>query len=108
MESLCPQMSGAARTLDANVLHKLVLEQILGIGDRELTSQSHVEYIKDIGDAIDRAIAAVDSGAAEVVFFMNPTRIEQVRAVAAAGEKMPQKSTFFYPKMFAGLVINKL
>ncbi len=108
MESLCPQMSGAARTLDANVLHKLVLEQILGIGDRELTSQSHVEYVKDIGDAIDRAIAAVDSGTAEVVFFMNPTRIEQVRAVAAAGEKMPQKSTFFYPKMFAGLVINKL
>jgi len=108
MESLCPQMSGAARTLDANVLHKLVLEQILGIGDRELTSQSHVEYIKDIGDAIDRAVAAVDSGDAQVVFFMNPTRIEQVRAVAAAGEKMPQKSTFFYPKMFAGLVINKL
>ena len=108
MEALCPQMSRAARTLDANVLHKLVLEQILGIGDRELTSQSHVEYIKDIDDAIDRAIARVDSGAAQVVFFMNPTRIEQVRAVAAAGEKMPQKSTFFYPKMFTGLVINKL
>ncbi len=108
MDTLCPQMSRAARTLDVNILHKLVLEQILGIGDRELTSQSHVEYIKDIGDAIDRAIAKVDSGAAQVVFFMNPTRVEQVKAVAAAGEKMPQKSTFFYPKMFAGLVINKL
>ncbi len=108
MESLCPQMSRAARNLDVNILHKLVLEQILGIGDRELASQSHVEYIKDIGDAIDRAIAKVDSGAGQVVFFMNPTRVEQVKAVAAAGEKMPQKSTFFYPKMFAGLVINKL
>jgi uncharacterized protein (DUF1015 family) len=108
MESLCPQMSRAARRLDVNILHKLVLEQILGIGDRELASQSHVEYIKDIGDAIDRAIAKVGSGGAQVVFFMNPTRVEQVKAVAAAGEKMPQKSTFFYPKMFAGLVINKL
>ncbi len=108
MESLCPQMSRAARTLDVNILHKLVLEQILDIGDRELASQSNVAYIKDIGDAIDRAIDKVDSGAAQVVFFMNPTRIEQVKAVAAAGEKMPQKSTFFYPKMFAGLVINKL
>jgi uncharacterized protein (DUF1015 family) len=39
---------------------------------------------------------------------MNPTRIEQVKAVAAAGEKMPQKSTFFYPKIYTGLVVNKL
>jgi len=108
MDSACPQMSDAARRLDVNVLHKLILERILGIGDRELASQSHIEYVKDIGGAIDGAIGRVDCGAAQAVFFMNPTRIEQVRAVAAAGEKMPQKSTFFHPKMFAGLVINKL
>jgi uncharacterized protein (DUF1015 family) len=50
----------------------------------------------------------VDGEKNQVVFFMNPTRIEQVQQVAAAGEKMPQKSTFFYPKIFTGLTINKL
>jgi len=89
------------------VLHKLVLEDRLGIGEKELAHESHIEYIKDIGNAIEQSIDAVDSGKAQAVFFMNPTRIEQVRAVAAAGEKMPQKSTFFYPKIFTGLTVYK-
>jgi uncharacterized protein (DUF1015 family) len=50
----------------------------------------------------------VDSGHCQAVFFVNPTRIDQVQAVAAAGEKMPQKSTFFYPKVFSGVTINRL
>ncbi len=48
------------------------------------------------------------SGKAHVAFIMNPTRIEQVRAVAKAGHTMPQKSTFFYPKLLSGLVMNKM
>ncbi|MHC5059949.1 MAG: DUF1015 domain-containing protein [Planctomycetota bacterium] len=108
MESAQPEASAAARSLDVNVLHKLILENVLGIGAKQLASQSNIEYIKDIGDAIDKTINKVDSGRSQAVFFMNPTRIEQVRAVAAAGEKMPQKSTFFYPKIYTGLVINKL
>ena len=102
------EMSPAAKRLDVNVLHKLILEDVLGIGDEQLASQSNVKYIKDIGDAIKQSIAKVDSAESQAVFFMNPTRIEQVRDIAAAGEKMPQKSTFFYPKIFTGLVINKL
>ncbi len=108
MTSAYPEMSGAAASLDVNVLHKLILEKHLGIGEKELASQSNIEYVKDIGDAIDASIAKVDGGSSQAVFFMNPTKIEQVQAVAAAGEKMPQKSTFFYPKVFTGLVINKL
>jgi len=103
-----PQMSASARGLDVNVLHKLILERVLGIGAEELASQSNIEYVKDIGDAIDKTIGKVDGGKSQVAFFMNPTRIEQVKAVAGAGEKMPQKSTFFYPKIYTGLVINKL
>ncbi|MBW8015446.1 MAG: DUF1015 domain-containing protein [Planctomycetes bacterium] len=108
MNRIGPDMSDAAKGLDVNVLHLLVLDKVMGIGDKELAGQSNIKYIKDIGDAIDQSIAKVDSGKSQVVFFMNPTRIDQVRDIAAANEKMPQKSTFFYPKIYTGLVINKL
>jgi uncharacterized protein (DUF1015 family) len=108
MKKIAPTMSAAARGLDVNVLHLLILEKHLGIGDKQLAAESNIEYIKDIGDAIDRSIATVDSDACQAVFFVNPTRIDQVQAVAAAGEKMPQKSTFFYPKVFSGVTINML
>jgi len=108
MSNIGPDMSDAAKSLDVNVLHMLVLDKLMGIGDKELAGQSNIKYIKDIGDAIEQSIAKVDSGESQVVFFMNPTRIDQVRDIAAANEKMPQKSTFFYPKIYTGLVINKL
>ena len=102
------EMSNAAKGLDVNVLHSLILEKHLGIGEKQLAEESNLTYIKDIGDAIDRAIAMVDTKKSQAVFFMNPTHNWQVQAVAAAGEKMPQKSTFYYPKIFTGLAINKL
>jgi uncharacterized protein (DUF1015 family) len=108
MKAIAPAMSDAARGLDVNVLHLLILEKHLGIGDKQLAAESNIEYIKDIGDAIDRSIKKVDDGQCQAVFFVNPTRIDQVQAVAAAGEKMPQKSTFFYPKVFSGVTINIL
>ncbi|MBL7214751.1 MAG: DUF1015 domain-containing protein [Phycisphaerae bacterium] len=108
MAQLCPEMSPAALKLDVNVLHKLILEKYLGICDIKLAGESHLVYIKDLGDAIDLSIEKVDRGESEGVFFVNSTRIEQVQAIAAAGEKMPQKSTFFYPKIFSGLTVRKL
>ena len=108
MAEMCPDMSEAAQGLDVNVLHKLILEKHLGICEVKLAGESHLVYIKDLGDAIDKSIAAVDGGDSEGVFFMNATHIEQVEAVAGAGEKMPQKSTFFYPKIFSGLTVRKL
>jgi uncharacterized protein (DUF1015 family) len=101
-------MSEASKSLDVVVLHKLILERLLGIGDAQLAGEANIEYIKDIGEAVDEAIVKVDSGEKQVLFFMNPTKVEQVKQVAAANEKMPQKSTFFYPKIFSGLTINKL
>lgn len=108
MDKIVPQLSDASRRLDVMVLHKLILERVLGIGERELAGETNIEYIKDFGAAVDEAIAAVDKGRKQAVFFMNPTRAEQVKQVAAANEKMPQKSTFFFPKIFSGLTINKL
>ncbi|MBN1435928.1 MAG: DUF1015 domain-containing protein [Sedimentisphaerales bacterium] len=108
MKTVAPNYSEAWRKLDVSILHKLILEQQLGIGEEALTAESHVEYIKDFGEATAHAIDRVDSGQCQALFFVNPTRIEEVEAVAAAGEKMPQKSTFFYPKIFSGLVLNVL
>jgi uncharacterized protein (DUF1015 family) len=108
MDKIASQLSTASRKLDVTVLHKLILERVLGIGERQLAGETNIEYIKDIGSAVDEAIAAVEKGQKQVVFFMNLTRAEQVKQAAAANEKMPQKSTFFFPKIFSGLTINKL
>ena len=56
----------------------------------------------------DEAIAAVRSGEIQAAFLLNPTKIREIRDVAAAGEKMPQKSTYFYPKLITGLVMNRM
>ena len=108
MDSVAPNMSNAWKSLDVSVLHKLILEKLLGIGEKRLTSGSNVEYINDAGHAVDESITKVDAGQKQVVFFMNPVKIKQLKMVTAAGEKMPQKSTYFYPKMYTGLTINKL
>jgi uncharacterized protein (DUF1015 family) len=63
-----------------------------------------LHYSKDL----DHAVEAVESGRADAGFFMRATPVEQVRAVAATGESMPPKSTYFYPKVPTGLVFNPL
>ncbi len=99
--------------LDVSILHELILEDLLGIDKAKLSSGTiaggaYVEYIKDIGDAVQKAIDKVNNSGYQAVFFMNPTRVEEVEAVSKNHETMPQKSTFFYPKVYTGYVINKL
>jgi uncharacterized protein (DUF1015 family) len=108
MDAAAPQKSAAWRSLDVAVLHKLVLERLLDIGEKKLAAGGYLEYVKDTSDAVDDLISQVDNGQKQVVFFMNPPRIEQIRNVAEHGERMPQKSTYFYPKVFTGLTIQKL
>jgi uncharacterized protein (DUF1015 family) len=76
-------------------LDTVVLEQ-LGIGDPRYTPRA------------EEAVALVDSGEAEAAFLLRPPTIEQVREVAAAGRTMPQKSTYFYPKLLSGLLFHEL
>jgi uncharacterized protein (DUF1015 family) len=108
MNSVAPNMSSRWKSLDVSVLHKLVLEKLLGIGEKHLADGALLEYIKDTDNAIDESIAKVDSGRKQVAFFMNPVKMEQLKMVTDVGEKMPQKSTYFYPKIYTGLTINKL
>jgi uncharacterized protein (DUF1015 family) len=85
------------------ILHRVVIERILGIQPTGQADDS-IQYTRDEA----AALAAVASGEAHLALFQNPPRVEQVQAVALAGERMPQKSTFFYPKVLSGLVINPL
>lgn len=83
------------RTLDVTVLHRFIFENLLKV--------KHYEYEMDPAVAVERA----KRGSFEAVFFLNPTRIQDVRAVALAGQRMPPKSTYFFPKLLTGMVIYK-
>ncbi|MFH1719190.1 MAG: DUF1015 domain-containing protein [Planctomycetota bacterium] len=107
MDSVAANMSSAWRALDVSVLHKLILDELLGIDEGKLAAGENLQYVKDTPDAIDDSIAQVDSGRKQVAFFMNPVTISQMQMVTDAGERMPQKSTYFYPKVYTGLTINK-
>lgn len=108
MDSIVPDMSPAWKTLDVSILHKLILEELLGIDQEKLAEGENVQYVKDTPNAIADSIAQVDAGQKQAAFFMNPIKLQQLTMVTDAGERMPQKSTYFYPKVYTGLTINKL
>jgi len=108
MDSVVPDMSSAWRHLDVSILHKLILEKILGIDEEKLAKGENLQYVKDTPNAIDESISQVDAGNKQAAFFMNPVKMQQLKLVTEAGERMPQKSTYFYPKIFTGLTIQKL
>ncbi len=92
------------RRLDTAVLEALILRDALGMSEDDIAHLRGLDYSKSLDDAIER----VRSGAADAGFFMRATPVEQVREVAEAGESMPPKSTYFYPKVPTGLVFNPL
>ena len=96
--------STAVRRLDLAVLQAAILGDRLGISDVDLASGSRLAYTRSEADAI-RAVA---SGEAKAAILVRPTRLEQLAAVAGAGDVMPQKSTYFYPKLLTGLVFYPL
>ncbi len=104
MDSMIPEGCKALRQLDVSVLHTLVLERIFGIDKENMAKQINLTYTR----SADEAISTVDGQRANCCFLLNPTRVSEIREVAAAGDKMPQKSTYFYPKLTTGLVMNKI
>jgi len=108
MRAAEPEHGAAWRKLDVAVLHSLILDRLLGIDREKLAAKSNLFYLKDTGEAIGEAIARIDAGEAQGLFMMNPTAVSEVAEVAGAGEKMPQKSTFFHPKIFTGMVMLPL
>ena len=104
MAKVLPDLSEASQQLDVSVLHSLILEKTMGIDKENMANQINLTYTK----FFEEAIMKVDKGEFQCSFILNPTRVTEIRDVAAAGEKMPQKSTYFYPKMITGMVMNDI
>ncbi len=96
--------SDAYRRLDTAVLEALVLKDALGMTDDQIDHRDGLDYSRSFEEALD----LLGSGDFDAGFFMAPTPVRQVQEIAEAGESMPPKSTFFYPKIPTGLVFNPL
>lgn len=92
------------KNLDLTVLHKVILTKELGFTEEEQMAQDGIKYIKVENEAFDM----IDSGKAEASFIMAYPKIEDIKRISTAGYRMPQKSTYFYPKLLSGIVINPL
>ncbi len=103
-DAVLADMPPAYRRLDAGVLEALLLKGALGITDDDISHLRDFGYARDL----DQALAEIDSAAYDVAFLLRPTPIQQVRDVAAAGQSMPPKSTYFFPKVLTGLLFNPL
>jgi uncharacterized protein (DUF1015 family) len=103
-DAALPDRSEAYRRLDTGVLEALLLKGALGLGDEDISHLHGLFYAR----STEEALRLVRSGDYDAAFFMRPTPIAQVRDVAAAGENMPPKSTFFFPKLLTGLLLNPL
>lgn len=96
--------SEAYRNLDAAILEKVVFGEILGMSEADVEAKRGLAYARSIDDAL----GAIRAGEAQAGFLLRATPVEQVRAVAGAGETMPPKSTYFFPKIPTGIVFNPL
>jgi uncharacterized protein (DUF1015 family) len=99
-----PDKPAPYRALDTAVLEALVLQGALGMTEDDISHLNGLEYARDTAQARER----VESGAAQAAFFMGATPVQRVRDVAATGESMPPKSTYFFPKVLTGMVFNPL
>ena len=96
--------SAAYNGLDVTILHTLILQRELGIDPEKLAAGEHVGYTIHA----DEAAKKVQSGEYSAAFVLRPTQVDQVRDCCGSGDKMPQKSTYFYPKLFTGLVLRPM
>jgi len=105
-ENVVPFMgddANALKVLDVYQLHTLVLRELLKIDTRNPEHQQYITYNVRTQESMDN----VDAGTFDLVFFMNATKMDQVRELAEHGVRLPQKATYFYPKLLSGLVINR-
>jgi uncharacterized protein (DUF1015 family) len=103
-DAALPDRSEPYRRLDTSVLEALILKGALEMSDEQIDHLDGLGYARD--DA--QAIQLITSGQYDAAFFMAPTPVQRVQEVAASGESMPPKSTYFFPKVPTGLVFNQL
>lgn len=103
-EAMPNEKTEATRELDVRILHSLVFENILSATPEMQADASVIRYTRDDNEACER----VDSGEFEAAVFLNPTPLSSIIKVSLAGDVMPQKSTFFFPKLPSGIVMRKM
>ncbi len=98
------------RQLDVVVFSELLIQEYLGLDHQRCVREKLISYFSDPDDALDVSVkkSIADDNVTPLLFLLNPTRVQQVTRVADSGEIMPHKSTYFYPKIMTGLLINKL
>jgi len=104
LEAALPETPAVVRELDVTILHAMIFQRIFGVTPEAIKAGGNLEYIIDAAGALD----AVSSGHADGAFLMNPPSINDVQRVSASGATMPEKSTYFYPKLITGLFMNPL
>lgn len=104
MQRLAKELSPPLRELEVTTLHLLILENILGLAPEQQTHGDNIRYSQDE----DLVLQALEKEDYQAAFILNAPKAEDILTIASGGEKMPQKSTYFYPKLISGLVINKI
>lgn len=97
-----PDTGDEVRRLDTAILHEAILDRMIGIDREAQEAKTNIRYTRDL----DRAVTAADEPRNQLVVLMNATEVGEVVDVCKSGGKMPQKSTYFYPKVSSGLVVN--
>lgn len=101
LDSLAPERAQVWRDLDVSILHKLLLSHIMDIDEKKIDNLENIKYLREPDMGYDE----VEKSGTSYLFILNATRIEQVTACTDVGEKMPQKSTDFYPKIVTGFAM---
>jgi uncharacterized protein (DUF1015 family) len=104
MQRLAKDLSAPLRELDVSTLHLLILEHILGMAPDEQAKAENIRYSQDE----EFVLQALEKEDYQAAFILNATKAEEIQVIVASGEKMPQKSTYFYPKLLSGLVVNQI
>ncbi len=96
--------SGSLKKLDVNIIESIIFRKVLGITSKDLQHQQNITYVHDSIEGLE----LVQTKGYQLAFLLNSTKASEIRDIASRGETMPQKSTFFHPKLLSGLVINKI
>jgi len=104
LDAALAQTPAVVRELDVSILHAMIFQRIFSVTPEAIKAGGNLEYTIDAGGALD----AISSGRADGAFIMNPPSIEDVQRVSDSGATMPEKSTYFYPKLITGLFMNPL
>ena len=96
--------SSSLKKLDVSIIESVIFNDVLAITSDDLRRQQNLTYVHDTREGLD----LVHNKGYQLAFFLNPTKPSEIRDIASRGETMPQKSTFFFPKLLSGLVINKI